>query len=172
MTLDDKIETAIYDRELLAEKKINKSAQKLGILMENMGRVNFSWKIERQQKGIKGGVLVNGHFRYGWDSYPLPLDNIDKVDYSKGFEENTPAFYKYSFEASETGDTFIDTDGFGKGCIFVNGFNIGRFWEKGPQKRLYIPGPLLKEGTNEIVIFETEGKAKDSVSLKAEPDLG
>ncbi len=169
--LDDKIETTIYDRELLAEKKINKSAQKLGILMENMGRVNYSWKIEKQQKGITNGVLVNGHFHYGWDSYPLPLDNIDKVDFSKGYEENTPAFYKFGFEAEELGDTFIEPEGFGKGVVFVNGFNIGRFWEIGPQKRLYIPAPLLKKGHNEIVIFETDGKAKDEVSLKAEPKL-
>ncbi|MCD8048561.1 MAG: beta-galactosidase [Clostridia bacterium] len=169
--LDDEIETTIYDRELLAEKKINKSAQKLGILMENMGRVNYSWKIEKQQKGITNGVLVNGHFHYGWDSYPLPLDNIDKVDFSKGYEENTPAFYKFGFEADELGDTFIEPEGFGKGVVFVNGFNIGRFWEIGPQKRLYIPAPLLKKGHNEIVIFETDGKAKDEASLKAEPKL-
>ncbi len=37
-----------------------------------------------------------------------------------------------------------------KGVIFVNGFNIGRYWDKGPQKTLYIPAPLLKYGNNEV----------------------
>ena len=81
-------------------------------------------------------------------------------------------FMNFSFEADETGDTFLDFTGWGKGCILVNGFNIGRFWEIGPQKRLYIPGPLLKKGTNTILIFETEGKVPGIITLCDEPDLG
>jgi beta-galactosidase len=84
---------------------------------------------------------------------------------------NAPAFYRYEFEAEELGDTFLDMSSFGKGCAFINGFNLGRFWEIGPQKRLYIPAPLLKKGKNEIIVFETEGKAADFVELKAEPGL-
>ncbi len=70
------------------------------------------------------------------------------------------------------GDTFLDVSGWGKGCAFVNGFNIGRFWEIGPQKRLYIPGPLLKPGENEIILFETGGKAASTVSLRDAPNIG
>ena len=66
----------------------------------------------------------------------------------------------------------VEFTGWGKGCILVNGFNIGRFWEIGPQKRLYIPGPLLKKGTNTILIFETEGKVPGIITLCDEPDLG
>lgn len=54
----------------------------------------------------------------------------------------------------------------------MNGFNIGRFWEIGPQKRLYIPAPLLKCGENEIIIFETDGKTQGTITLKDEPDVG
>ena len=54
----------------------------------------------------------------------------------------------------------------------VNGFNIGRFWKIGPQRRLYIPAPLLKMGENQILIFETEGKAPGEIRLCDEPDLG
>ena len=54
----------------------------------------------------------------------------------------------------------------------MNGFNIGRFWEIGPQRRLYIPGPLLRKGENEIILFETEGKAPGFITLKDEPDVG
>jgi beta-galactosidase len=39
---------------------------------------------------------------------------------------------------TETGDTFIDMQNWGKGVIFVNGRNIGRFWKVGPQQTLYI----------------------------------
>jgi len=76
------------------------------------------------------------------------------------------------FAAEETGDTFLDFAGWGKGCVFVNGFHIGRFWEIGPQRRLYIPAPLLHKGENRILIFESEGKASGEISLCGEPDLG
>ena len=36
------------------------------------------------------------------------------------------------------------------GAFFVNGFNIGRYHTVGPQKTLYIPGPLLQKGDNEV----------------------
>lgn len=100
------------------------------------------------------------------------MDNIEKVDFSGAYLPGTPAFYRFLFQAEETGDTFLDFEGWGKGCAFVNGFNIGRFWVIGPQKRLYIPGPLLKKGENEIILFETEGKAPGIISLKDTPDLG
>ncbi len=144
----------------------------LDILMENMGRVNYGPEIELQKKGITQGVLINGTFHMGWDMYSLPLDNVEKVDYSRGYQEGMPAFYKFAFRADETGDTFLDLEGFGKGVAFVNGRNIGRFWDEGPQRRLYIPGPMLRKGENEIVLFETDGKAADTIRLMDEPKLG
>jgi beta-galactosidase len=101
----------------------------------------------------------------------LELNNLDKISYDKGYTEGRPAFYKFNLEAEEIGDTFLDFEGFGKGIVFVNGFALGRFWEIGPQKRLYLPGPLLKKGKNEIVIFETEGKSAECITFFAEPKL-
>ena len=175
--VDEKPVKTLYDLELLSEHEVEAEVKPDGssvidILVENMGRVNFGPRMEEQRKGIDGCVQINGHMHHGWDMYPLPLDNIEKVDFSKEYKEGVPAFYKFEFEADECGDTFLDFDGFGKGCAFVNGFNIGRFWEIGPQKRLYIPGPLLKTGKNEIIIFETEGKVGRSIELKDEPDIG
>ena len=72
----------------------------------------------------------------------------------------------------ECADTFLDFGGWGKGCVFVNGFNIGRFWKIGPQKRLYIPAPLLNKGRNDIIIFETDGERVDYITLCNEPELG
>lgn len=165
----------LYDRELLGEvplEKELKDTSTMDILVENMGRVNFGPKLEMQRKGINGGVQINGHQHFNWSQYTLPLDNLCKLDYTKGYEDGQPAFYQFHWEVSEIGDTYLDFDGWGKGCAFVNGFNIGRFWEVGPQKRLYIPGPLLQLGDNEIVLFETEGKANATINLVAEPDLG
>lgn len=165
----------LYDRELLKEWKVDADAEpgdELHILVENMGRVNFGPAMEGQRKGIDGCVQINGHMHHGWQQYCLPLDNLDKLDFSRGYEEGLPAFYRFELEAEERGDTFLELAGWGKGCVFVNGFNIGRFWEVGPQKRLYIPAPLLLQGKNEVIVFETEGKAADTVCFYAEPDIG
>lgn len=142
----------------------------IDLLCENIGRENFGTGLENQRKGISGGVKINDHRHFGFEIYPLPLDErqIAALDFGIGYIENTPAFYRFELDIDEPCDTFLDTDGFGKGCAFVNGFNIGRFWEIGPQKRLYIPAPLLQIGKNTIVIFETEGKAADSIFLAGE----
>lgn len=165
----------LYDRELLEEHKLDVRCDKgaaLDILVENMGRVNFGPYLELQRKGIDHCVQINGHMHNNWQQYALPLDNVGEIDFSKEYIENTPAFYRFRFNVEEAGDTFLDFEGWGKGCAFVNGFNIGRFWKIGPQKRLYIPAPLLHQGENEIIIFETDGEHADNIELKDEPDIG
>lgn len=73
---------------------------------------------------------------------------------------------------TETGDTFIDMQSWGKGVIFVNGRNIGRFWKVGPQQTLYIPGVWLKKGKNEIIIFDQlNQKVQSTVSTVKTPIL-
>ena len=165
----------LYDRELLEAKELGLPIEKgasLDILVENMGRVNYGPLLEDQRKGIDQGVTINWHWHTGWLQYPLPLDQIHRVDFSKPHQEGLPGFYRFTFQAEEPGDTFLDFSGWGKGCAFVNGFHIGRFWEAGPQRRLYIPAPLLRPGENEIILFETEGKTAEAITLSDQPYLG
>lgn len=145
---------------------------KLDILVENMGRINYGSKL-KDEKGILHGVRLGLQQQFGWTMYPLPLDDISSICY-EGFTYNeSPAFLKGTFETEETGDTFLKLDGFTKGVAFINGFNLGRYWNTaGPQKTLYIPAPLLKKGSNELVIFELEGYNHNSVTLIDKPDLG
>ena len=154
------------------EKK--RAGGNIDFLCENIGRENFGTGLENQRKGIAGGVKINDHRYFGYDIFPLPLDEkqLESLDFEAGYVAHIPAFYKFEFEAAELCDTFLDTEGFGKGCAFINGFNLGRFWEIGPQKRLYIPAPLLKKGKNTIILFETEGKVSEKITLCDTPDLG
>ena len=165
----------LYDREILEEHKMNPPVQtgdKIQILVENMGRVNFGLRLEKQRKGIDGAVQINEHQHYYWREYCLPMKDLSGLDFEQPFQEGAPGFFEFYFEAEEIADTFLDFTGWGKGCVFVNDFNIGRFWEIGPQKRLYIPAPLLKKGKNRILIFETEGRYRNTISLYDTPDLG
>ena len=157
-----------------AEVSGRNTGGRIDLLCENLSRENFGTGLENQRKGISSGVKINDHRQFGYEIYPLPLDKnqMEAIDFDCGYTENSPAFYRFDFEAEELCDTFLDTDGFDKGCAFINGFNLGRFWKIGPQKRLYIPAPLLKKGKNTIIIFETEGNAADSIALCEEADLG
>ena len=173
--LDKKELVTLYDTELLTDHEFDGpvTGNEIAILMENMGRVNYGFFMERQHKGIKDAVLVNSHQHYKWTEYPLPLDNTDKIPFGPDKSLHTlPAFYRFVFDADTQADTYADMTGFGKGCVIVNGHNVGRFWEAGPQKRLYIPAPFIKQGENEIIVFETEGKAAETIELTDEPLLG
>lgn len=62
--------------------------------------------------------------------------------------------------------------GFQKGFVMINHFNIGRYWEIGPQKRLFVPASLLRNGENEIVVFESDGiKSNAEIEFFDTPDL-
>ena len=173
--VDGRPVVTLCDRELLEEVRLDVSFEKgarLDILVENMGRVNFGFRLEDQRKGIGQGVVINGHMHDHWEQYPLPLDDLTRLDFSGAWRAGLPGFYRFTLHVDETADTFLDFQGWGKGCVFVNGFNLGRFWEIGPQRRLYIPAPLLRTGENEIILFETEGKTAETIALRDRPDLG
>ena len=172
--INNKLQQIQYDLEIGQKESLVLEApnNELGILVENMGRVNYSVKMNHQHKGIKDGVLINGAFQSEWEMYSLLMDNLEKVNFLKDYIVGQPSFSRFLVEMYETGDTFIDLTGWGKGFVPVNGFNIGRYWKKGLQKRLYIPAPILKVGTNELIVFESDGEVADFVTLTDIPDLG
>ena len=148
-----------------------KATHRIDILMENMGRVNYGHKFlaDTQRKGIHTGVCKDLHFLLNWQQYPLSFENTENINFSKGWQPEQPAFYAFDFEMKALKDTYLDLSGFGKGLAFVNGVNIGRFWNVGPTLSLYIPHSLLKEGHNRIIIFETEGEYEESINLVNQP---
>ena len=148
-----------------------KATHRIDILIENMGRVNYGHKFlaDTQRKGIRTGVCKDLHFLLNWQQYPLSFENTENIDFSKGWQPEQPAFYAFDFEMKALKDTYLDLSSFGKGLAFVNGVNIGRFWNVGPTLSLYIPHSLLKEGHNRIIIFETEGEYEESINLVNQP---
>ena len=135
-----------------------------------MGRANFGPKMMRK-KGIAGRLLLGGRVHFNWDVYTLPMDNLDKVVYGGKVTEKS-CFYKGSFDVDTPFDTFLYLDNFTKGFVTINGFNLGRYWEKGPQVSLYVPASILKAGKNEIVVFESDGiKGEAVVEFKDYPTL-
>ena len=79
-----------------------------------------------------------------------------------GYKAGMPVLYSGSFNLDKVGDTFLDMAHWGKGIVFVNGINLGRYWKVGPQQTLYLPGCYLNKGKNDIVIFEQLNDTKQS----------
>ena len=146
----------------------------LEILVENMGRVNYGTKL-LDRKGILDGIRLGQRFHFGWEMYPLTMEDLSALSYtaSDTGRAGEPTFLRGNLRIEGTPkDTFVRFDGFTKGFCTVNGFNIGRYFNPaGPQKTLYVPAPLLREGDNEIVVFESDGYETPVIEFTDTPDL-
>lgn len=143
---------------------------RLDVLVENMGRINIGPCL-RDCKGITEGIRLGGQFFYHWRIYPLPLNNPSGIPFAPGIRRlKGPVFCRGSFEIDEWADTFLALPGWTKGVCYLNGFNLGRYWEIGPQMTLYVPAPLLRKGKNELIIFEQHGMQKTAVEFRDKPE--
>lgn len=128
----------------------------LDILVENLGRINYGARITQNHKGITQPVTIDGSQISGqWSMYGLPMSEMPRVsEMPDGYKSGRPTLYRGTFSLDRVGDTFLDMERWGKGIVFVNGHNLGRYWRVGPQQTLYLPGCWLHEGENEVVVFE------------------
>ncbi len=136
---------------------------RLDILIEDCGRINYGPKLLDEHKGI-AKVTVDGQELTGWQMFRLPFSSVP----SPNVEPHTvgvgvPTLFTGEFSLTAIGDTFLDMRGWGKGIVWVNGHCLGRYWHIGPQQTLYVPGPWLRSGKNEIAIWEQEPSRRRSL---------
>ncbi|MFF1798012.1 beta-galactosidase, partial [Kitasatospora sp. NPDC058263] len=145
----------------------------LSLLVENQGRVNYGPGIH-DRKGLLGRVLLDGAEAAGWTSRPLPLSSLDALPFTEDAGTQVgPAFHRGTVRLAEAGDTFVHLPGWTKGNVWVNGFHLGRYWSRGPQRSLFVPGPVLRPGANEITVLELHAAHRArSVELREHADLG
>jgi beta-galactosidase len=142
----------------------------IDILVENTGRINFSKALRAERKGITESVAIDGHDLCGWEIYALPMNDPRNVHFGRQPVDG-PAFYRATFQVSEPGDTFLDTRAVEKGAAWINGHALGRFWNIGPQQTLYVPGPWLRKGENEIIVFDLRSHSNRSLKGLSQPVL-
>jgi len=137
---------------------------RLDILVENTGRLNSTKFMRDERKGIRAASL-DGMPLTGWQIYTLPMRSAWIADITRSRSRGAatpgaaPTFASGSFNLNETGDSFLDVRGLGKGLVWINGHALGRFWKIGPQGTLYVPAPWLIKGTNHVAIFEVLGSS-------------
>ncbi|MFG3370285.1 beta-galactosidase [Streptomyces sp. NPDC048156] len=155
------------DEPVLAEPVAGPARVELWV--ESLGRVNYGPRTG-ESKGITGGVLHERQYLHGVRARALRLDAFDDaaavralaaVDGSPG----AAGLYRGTFEVSGAGDAELELPGWTRGFVWVNGFNLGRYWSVGPQHSLYVPGPVLREGRNEVWVLETEAAGEPRVTL-------
>ena len=149
----------------------------LDILVEAMGRMNFGKGIY-DWKGITQKVELssdgNTKDLKNWQVFNIPVDYSFAKDKSYKTDSNTqkhPAYYKATFNLAKTGDTFLNMSDWSKGLVWVNGHAMGRYWEIGPQQTLYVPGCWLKEGENEIIVFDLASPRSTKIEGLRQPIL-
>ena len=191
--------TYYRDREnARVEFKVTEPFMRLDILVENMGRINYGYDMLNERKGILGTVRLdvrrpNGTFMYNrgivtnWECRTLPMryDAVaGVVSAGEGKCKDSypePRFFRGTFKAEAGVDSYLyfHVNGMTKGSVWINGFNIGRYWNIGPQDTLYVPGEILKanntievfelysDGTLPEIVFKTHAEL-DSITKNAE----
>jgi beta-galactosidase len=127
------------------------------IIVQNLGRQNGG-ELEKFLKGLHN-VTLGGKLIEGWDNIGLDLERINKLPFRKQLQTKVPSYYRGQFTVDQVADTFLNFTSFVQGVAWVNGFNLGKYWNIGPQLTLYVPAGVLHEGVNELVIFEFESQA-------------
>jgi hypothetical protein len=176
---------SIYKTPASVNVNLNKG-DKLWLLVENLGRADNGFS--DQTKGISGDVTVGGTKISNWNHYNFPLDTAPTAATSGGPSKTVaanspPIWYRGTFKTSNSGmaaDTFLQLPGGIKGVVFVNGYNLGRYWTIGPQQELFVPGAYLKQdGDNVVSVLELEpgtssrlarGVAKRTWKSNPDPD--
>lgn len=160
-TLDRRLHQDRLDVDLEA-------GQTLDILVENLGRTNFGPLLISDRKGIVGRVTLDGEELKNWEVYPLPMENPGTWPFTEK-PARGPALHRGVFQVKQLGDTFLDLRGWGKGAVWVNGHNLGRYWKIGPQQSLFLPASWLLSGSNQVVVLDLDEGGERSLAGMTDP---
>ncbi|MGV8883617.1 MAG: glycoside hydrolase family 35 protein [Rhodoglobus sp.] len=129
----------------------------MSVLVEEQGRVNYASRLG-EPKGLIGAPRLDGQPLEGWTATPIDVAQLaDSVVDRPAWDSYAGAVaLRGSFTREASTDLFLDTDAWGKGYAFVNGFFLGRYWRNGPQRTLYVPAPVVRAGSNSIVVIELD----------------
>jgi beta-galactosidase len=149
-------EIATLDRDAQSSVRLELTGRqaRLEILVEAMGRVNFAPELG-ERKGITR-VRLGQRWVHGWSSRAIILDDLSRLPWSEADRLRFvgPVFFRGELNVYAPADTFLGLRKWRKGFAWINGFCLGRYWNKGPHQSLYVPGPLIRAGANEIVMLE------------------
>ncbi|XP_041840027.1 beta-galactosidase [Melanotaenia boesemani] len=173
--LVDGTAVGIFERdEVLTVNVTGKAGSQLDILVENMGRINYGRNIN-DFKGLVSNLTLGRDILTSWTMYSLSIDEAVSqgllgenpptlIDPPRTAAVTAPAFYGGSFIIPDgipdlPQDTYVKLPNWRKGQIWINGFNLGRYWPtRGPQVTLFVPTSILSTAApNNVTVLELEG---------------
>lgn len=131
--------------------------RKVDVLVENLGRLNFGKEMSDERKGLEESVICINAMLFGYEIRTIPLNDLSSLAWSeKPHADHMPCFFKGCFDAKQGVDSYVSFSTLGHGYVWINGFNLGRYDSAGPQMTLYVPGAILKEKDNEVIILDID----------------
>ncbi|MBH1936325.1 beta-galactosidase [Streptomyces sp. AV19] len=155
----DGVRAAVLDTEEGLVGEVAGPAE-VELWVESLGRVNYGPRLG-ETKGLTGGLTHGGAYVHGVRARGLRLAALEGADALatvpwRAVAGSGPGLYRGSCRVPEPGDAALELPGWERGFVWINGFCPGRYWSAGPQDTLYVPGPVLREGRNELVVLELE----------------
>jgi beta-galactosidase len=126
----------------------------LDILVYNLGRNSVGINQSISRKGLNENPTLDGKALQSWEIFSLPLHSPGELPQTTSRPGPGPAFYRGTFTLEHPGETYLDMRNWGFGVAWVNGHNLGRFWDVGACRCLYLPSAWEQPGENEIVVLE------------------
>ena len=155
-----------YGRESFRMTLNHPRAGTLDILVYNLGRNSVGITQSNSRKGLNENPLLDGQELKGWQIYSLPMDDPAKLPSTIQTTADpgplAPAIYSGTFNLSDTGETYLDMRNWNFGVVWVNGHNLGRYWDVGADRGLYLPSVWQNKGENQITILELAGPPKST----------
>jgi beta-galactosidase len=147
------------------------------ILLYTIARVNFGIEVH-DRKGLHGPVVFRTQEGAAapvenWEIRAIDFDAdgvLPKLAFKRGRSKGA-AFWRGSFDTGRTEDTFLDMSGWGQGIVWINGRCLGRYWSIGPTQTMYLPGPWIRKGRNEIVVLDLTGPREARIAGLEQPIL-
>ena len=142
----------------------------LDVFVHAMGRINFGPEVH-DRKGLIAPVQILDNEQNiitvnDWEVFSLLYDDdmLNNLKYEKTETISpVPGIWRGEINVEKVGDVFLDVSTWGKGVVWVNNHCLGRYWNIGPTQTMYIPGPWLKEGQNEILVLDIVGSEEPVV---------
>ncbi len=152
--------------------RIPGGSRRLELWVENMGRVNYGAAMNGERKGLDGPVTVGGRRLAEFELTGWSMRRPPQAPYRPRAEEvpeAAPMLYRGRVTVENARDTWLDLRGFGRGIVWWNGRNLGRYWSAGPVQGIYLPACWIKtDAENEVVLLELEqAKTPTAVPTRA-----
>ncbi|RXN09087.1 beta-galactosidase [Labeo rohita] len=173
--------------------------KKLKTVSESLDLISVSGPVKtlypptftEMNQGLVFNLTLGADFLSNWTVYSLNIDEAVQqgllsassrfISTSSRFATSPPTvlspptFYAGSFIIPNgipdlPQDTYIQFPNWRKGQVWINGFNVGRYWpSRGPQVTLFVPAHLLSTSVqNNITVLELEASPCSSGSCTVE----